>query len=284
MKIIYKIKDIKEEMAKFNKKNLSTAFVPTMGALHKGHGNLIQKAKEENDIVIVSIFVNPIQFDSSSDLENYPRVLEEDIKKAKIFGANIIFAPSIEEMYPEKQYSYLNIQYLDKNLCGKSRKEHFKGVCTVVAKFFNIIKPKKAYFGKKDYQQYAIIKKMAKDMNFDTEIVGVETARSDKGLALSSRNLLLNEEEKENALVLIKAIRSVEELFKKGEREAKLLINNAKIIISRSAMAKIDYLDIVDKETLQKIDYITKDSIIAMAVFIGKIRLIDNKELEIKGD
>ena len=284
MKIIYSIEELRKETKKLKKQNMSIGLVPTMGSLHEGHGNLIKRAGKENDMVVVSIFVNPIQFDSAEDLKNYPRNLEKDAVFVENLGGDIIFAPSPQEMYPEELYAYVNIEELDSNLCGASRKGHFKGVCTVVSKLFNIVSPHKAYFGKKDYQQFAIIRKMVKDLNIDVEVIGCETVRSEEGLALSSRNLLLSEEDKEKALVIIKAIQKVEAMFNDGERRSEILLETAEKMIKSVEGSRIDYIDIVDCEKLKKINFIDRSSLIAMAVYIGKVRLIDNKELIIKGE
>jgi pantoate--beta-alanine ligase len=279
MKIIYSIEELKREIKLLKNKKLSIGLVPTMGALHEGHGNLIKRAREDNDVAVVSIFVNPLQFDSREDLINYPRTLEIDSNFVEAVGGDIIFAPASKEMYPEELYTHVNIEKLDSNLCGASRKGHFKGVCTVVNKLFNIVSPNRAYFGKKDYQQLAIIKKMVKDLNIDIEVIGCETVRSKEGLALSSRNFLLSPLEKERALNIIRALKAIEEVFINGERRSYILISIAKKIIESVEGLKIDYVDIVDKEKLEKIDYIDKNSVIAMAVYVGNIRLIDNKEL-----
>lgn len=284
MKIIYNIGELRKEIKALKKQDKSIGLVPTMGSLHEGHGTLIKRANKENDVVVVSIFVNPIQFDSAEDLKNYPRNLEKDTAFIETVGGSIIFAPSPQEMYPEELYAYVNIEELDTNLCGASRKGHFKGVCTVVSKLFNIVSPHRAYFGKKDYQQFAIIRKMVKDLSIDVEVIGCETVRSAEGLALSSRNLLLSDEEKEKALVIIKAIKKVEAMFYEGERRRKVLLEAAKKMIKSVEGSHIDYVDIVNCEKLKKINYIDRDSLIAMAVYIGKVRLIDNKELIIKGE
>lgn len=279
MELVYTIDDIRRKVKEWKNEGLTVGLVPTMGFLHEGHGQLIKKAHEDNDKVVVSIFVNPIQFNSQNDLKNYPKDLESDKALVENMGGDIIFAPSIEEIYPNKSYSFVDTSVLDKNLCGATRPGHFRGVCTVVTKLFNIVAPHRAYFGKKDYQQLAIIKKMVEDLNIDVEIVACDTIRSKEGLALSSRNSLLTSKEREDALILIQAIEKVEESFKNGERDSKKLLDIAKNEISKVPYAKIDYINIVDAKTLEDSSIIEEDSLIAMAVFIGKTRLIDNREL-----
>lgn len=279
MKLITRKNQLKEEIKIWEKEALSIALVPTMGYLHTGHESLIKKAKEENEKVVVSIFVNPMQFNSKEDLENYPTNLENDMKILEKLGVDILFAPSKEEIYPQENKVFIELKDLDKELCGATRPGHFQGVCTIVAKLFNLIKPARAYFGKKDFQQLAIIKKMVEDFDFSVEIIPCDTVRTNKGLALSSRNSRLNSNELEDALILYKSLEKVEEEFKKGEKNTERLIEIGKSIIGQVESAKIDYISIVDAETLEKIEEIKSDSLIALGVFIGNVRLIDNREL-----
>lgn len=280
MNLVKTIKEVKEQVAQWKNEGLSVGFVPTMGFLHEGHGSLIEKAKSENDKVIVSIFVNPTQFGPNEDLDKYPRNLEGDKELVAFKGGDLIFAPEVKEMYPEEIYTFVNTSVLDNNLCGLKRPGHFRGVCTVVSKLFNIVNPHRAYFGKKDYQQLAIIRKMVKDLNFDVEIVGCDIVRSEKGLALSSRNSYLNEQEKEEALILSKTLKSVNEKVLNGEKNVDNLIDFAIKNIHTVSSAKVDYMKIVDKDTMEDLEFINKEALIAMAVFINeKVRLIDNLEI-----
>lgn len=281
IKIIKTINEIRNQVKSWQKSGLKVGFVPTMGYLHEGHQSLITKAKSENDKVIVSIFVNPIQFGPNEDLDNYPRDLERDSLRAKEAGADIIFNPEVNEMYPEKLYSFVNVNNLDKELCGASREGHFRGVCTVVSKLFNIVPADRAYFGRKDAQQLAIIQKMVKDLNFDIEVVPCDIIREEDGLAKSSRNKYLNAEERKAALILSQTLNSIREKIESGERDVKKLLDFAYAEISKEKLAKTDYIQIVDLYTLENVNKIEKSVLVAMAVFIGKTRLIDNFSFEV---
>ena len=280
MTLVKTIKEVKAQVNEWKNNGLSIGFVPTMGFLHEGHGSLIEKAKSENDKVIVSIFVNPTQFGPNEDLDKYPRNLEGDKALVASKGGDLIFAPEVNEMYPEEIYTFVNTSVLDNNLCGIKRPGHFRGVCTVVSKLFNIINPHKAYFGKKDYQQLAIIKKMVKDLNFDVEIIGCDIIRSNKGLALSSRNSYLTDLEKEEALILSKTLKLMADKIDNGEKSSKVLIDFATKNIHSVASTKVDYIKIVNNETMEDLETINRDALIALAVFINdKVRLIDNLEI-----
>lgn len=280
MTLVKTIKDVKLQVKEWKNQGLSIGFVPTMGFLHEGHGSLIEKAKSENDKVIVSIFVNPTQFGPNEDLDNYPRNLEGDKTLVTSKGGDLIFAPEVNEMYPEEIYTFVNTSVLDNNLCGLKRPGHFRGVCTVVSKLFNIVNPHKAYFGKKDYQQLAIIKKMVKDLNFDVEIIGCDIIRSEKGLALSSRNSYLSDLEKEESLILSKTLKLIADKIATGEKNSKVLIDFAIENIHSVASTKVDYIKIVNNETMEDLETINRDALIALAVFINdKVRLIDNLEI-----
>lgn len=254
--------------------------VPTMGYLHEGHASLIKKCREENDIVVVSVFVNPTQFGPHEDLEAYPRDFKRDSVLCERLGCDIIFHPESKEMYKDL-HTFVNIDTLSDNLCGKSRPIHFKGVCTVVSKLFHIVQPDNAYFGQKDAQQLAIIKKMVEDLNFDINVVGCPIVREKDGLAKSSRNVYLNEDERKAALCLYKAIKKGQELIKPN-MEAEVLINEMKEIIEQEQLAKIDYISVVDEKCLQEVSHIDRDVLVAMAVYIGKTRLIDNFSYQIR--
>ncbi|MCL2398883.1 MAG: pantoate--beta-alanine ligase [Defluviitaleaceae bacterium] len=258
------------------KKYHTIGFVPTMGYLHEGHLSLIERSVAENAKTIVSIFVNPMQFSPTEDLDKYPRDLESDKAMCRKAGANLIFYPQVEEIYPKDFYSYVDMEGLTKELCGKTRANHFRGVCTVVNKLFNIVAADRAYFGQKDAQQLAVIKKMVRDLNMDIEIIGCPIIREVDGLAKSSRNSYLSLEERKAAQVVSQAIFKGEELVKSGEISAKNIIESMTKIVQTEPLAKIDYIEIVDLDTLEKIQEVTKPTLGAVAIYIGKTRLIDN--------
>lgn len=276
MKVVHKISEVREIVNKWKREGLSVGLVPTMGYLHEGHQSLIKKAVEQNDRVVVSVFVNPMQFGENEDLASYPRDLEKDTKLCEETGADLIFNPTPEEMYPEGFCSYVDMNGLTKELCGKSRPIHFRGVMTVVSKLFNIVTPNKAYFGMKDAQQLLIIKRMVKDLSFGIEIVGCPIVREEDGLAKSSRNTYLNEEERKAALILYKTINLGKKLLEEGERDSAVLLSKMKENINKEPLAKIDYVEAVDIEKVEKVDKIKGTVLVAMAVYIGKTRLIDN--------
>ncbi len=281
MEVVKGIEDLRNKVKDWKKLGYTIGLVPTMGFLHEGHGSLIEKAKKEVDKVIVSIFVNPTQFNNTSDLETYPRDLESDKKLIGNKGGDLVFAPEVEEVYGQKAFTIVDTSVLDENLCGATRPGHFRGVCTIVAKLFNMVMPHKAYFGKKDYQQLAIIKKMVEDLNFDIEVVGCDIVRSKDGLALSSRNSRLTSKGLSDALCLVKSMEIVEEALKKGEKEGVKLISLAREVIDKVEGTKIDYLNIVNKSTLENLNYVDKEALIAMAVWVEGVRLIDNRELKV---
>lgn len=268
------IDEVRAQVANWQAEGKSVGLVPTMGFLHEGHGSLIRKAVEQNDEVIVSDFVNPTQFGPNEDLESYPRDFEADKNFCEKLGASLIFNPEPDEMY-EKPRAYVNIEELSDGLCGAKRPVHFRGVCTVVSKLFNITKANRAYFGEKDAQQLAIIKKMVKDINFDIEIVGCPIVREEDGLAMSSRNTYLSAEERKAALCLSRAIKSGKENIKEG-MSTKQLTSLMAEVIKAEPLAKIDYIEVVDAEMLQAIEKIEGKVLVAMAVYIGNTRLIDN--------
>lgn len=283
MEITKNIKDVREYVSMWKKQGLKVGFVPTMGYLHNGHESLVKRAAKENDKVVVSIFVNPIQFGPKEDLESYPRDLQRDSKICEEAGANLIFNPDSSEMYFDDFCTYVDINGLSDELCGKSRPIHFRGVCTVVSKLFNIVKPDRAYFGQKDAQQLAIIKRMVRDLNIDVEIIGCPIIREESGLAKSSRNTYLSTEETEAALILNKSLKLAEEIFESGERDSKKIEDIISNNIKTEKLAKIDYVQVVDIISMEKIQKIEKTALVAMAVYIGKTRLIDNTILEIQG-
>lgn len=274
MKVIKKIDELKEVLKDFKKEGKSIGLVPTMGFLHKGHASLIKKAVEDNDIVVVSDFVNPIQFGPNEDLEAYPRDIDADSKLCEDLGADFIFNPEPSEMYHDKK-AFVDIEGLSDNLCGARRAGHFRGVCTVCTKLFNIVGPNRAYFGQKDAQQLSIIKKLVFDLNIPVEIVACPIVREDDGLAMSSRNTYLSNDERKAALCLSKAIFEGEKMAKEGA-SVKEVLEKMKEIISSEKLAKIDYISAVDLETIKDVDNFNKDTLVAIAVYIGKTRLIDN--------
>lgn len=274
MKVIKKIDELKEVLKDFKSEGKSIALVPTMGFLHKGHASLIKKAVSENDIVVVSDFVNPIQFGPNEDLDAYPRDINADSKLCEDLGADFIFNPEPSEMYHDKK-AFVDIEGLSDNLCGARRAGHFRGVCTVCTKLFNIVGPNRAYFGQKDAQQLSIIKKLVFDLNIPVEIVACPIVREEDGLAMSSRNTYLSADERKAALCLSKAIFEGEKMANNGS-SVKEVLEKMKEIISSEKLAKIDYISAVDLETIEDVDNFDKDSLVAIAVFIGKTRLIDN--------
>ena len=276
MKVVSTIEEVRAYVKTWRKEGKSIGFVPTMGYLHEGHGSLIQKARENNDKVVVSIFVNPMQFGPTEDLASYPRDLEKDSAFCASLGADLIFHPEPEEMYQEGFCSYVDMDVLTKELCGLSRPVHFRGVCTVVSKLFHIVMPDRAYFGQKDAQQLAIIRRMVKDLNMDLEIVGCPIIREADGLAKSSRNTYLSQEERKAALCLSRSIRLGQSLVEQGETNAKKVLEAMKVEIQKEPLAKIDYIKCVNGLTMQQVETIKAPILVAMAVYIGKTRLIDN--------
>ena len=274
MQVTKTVEETRRQVKQWKKEGKTIGLVPTMGFLHEGHASLIRKCREQNDIVVVSDFVNPTQFGPNEDLEAYPRDFERDSALCESLGADLIFAPSPEDMYHDP-HAFVSIDTLSETLCGKTRPIHFKGVCTVVTKLFHIVAPDRAYFGEKDAQQLAIIRKMVKDLNFDIEIVGCPIVREEDGLAKSSRNTYLNEEERRAALCLSRAVKAGKEVIYKGA-DAKEVLNPMKAIIEAEPLARIDYVMMVDALTMQPAEKADRDVLVAMAVYIGKTRLIDN--------
>ncbi len=279
--VVNSIKELRGLLETARQENKAIGFVPTMGFLHEGHLSLIRKANEENDLVVVSIFVNPTQFGPNEDFETYPRNIEQDTKLAYEAGADIIFNPLATEIYPEGSSSWVNVEGdITSVLCGASRPTHFQGVTTVVNILFNIVKPKRAYFGQKDAQQAAVLTKMVRDMHIDLELVVCPIVREADGLALSSRNTYLNEEERKQALILNQSLLKAKEAYLKGEKDTNKLIQLVTNTITSMPLAKIDYVSIYSYPTLQVIEKIESTAIIAVAVRFGKTRLIDNILLE----
>ena len=275
MKIVETVKEVREQVKEWKKQGLSVGFVPTMGYLHEGHKSLMDAARKGNDKVVVSIFVNPMQFGPTEDLATYPRDLDHDAALCESAGVDLIFHPEPEEMYEKDFCSFVDMTGLTEGLCGKTRPIHFRGVCTVVNKFFNIVTPNRAYFGQKDGQQLAVIKRMVRDLNMDIEIIGCPIVREEDGLAKSSRNTYLSPEERKAALILSKTVALGKELAK-TEKDANKVVEAMKKNIETEPMAKIDYVEAVDALSMEPVEKLEGTCMLAMAVYIGKTRLIDN--------
>lgn len=262
---------------KLRRENKTVAFVPTMGALHEGHLTLVKEARQSSDVVIVSIFVNPEQFNDKGDLERYPRDLTSDAALLAEYEVDYIFAPENPEIYPEGFATYVYVEGVSEGLEGASRPGHFRGVATVVAILFNTVRPDLAFFGQKDAQQVAVIKRLTTDLGFETEIVVVPTVREESGLALSSRNRILSEEEREKASVIYRSLREAKVAFKQGERNAAKLIEIVQTGIATEPLAIVDYVSVVDSKTLEPVEKVADtETLIAAAVRFGSVRLIDN--------
>ena len=279
MQVVKTIDEVRKIICEWKKQGLSVGFVPTMGYLHEGHQSLIKRSTE-NDRTVVSIFVNPIQFGPNEDFAAYPRDLERDTLKCEEAGADLIFAPEASEMYAEDFTSFVDMTGPTEDLCGAKRPGHFRGVCTVVAKLFNIVTPDKAYFGQKDAQQLAVIRRMVRDLSFGVEIVGCPIIREDDGLAKSSRNTYLSDEERKAAVVISKALETGKSMIENGEKSAQAVIEKITAEIEKEPLAKIDYIKAVDADSIEPIEEINGRILVAAAVFIGKTRLIDNFIIE----
>ena len=272
-----KIEAVRAQVRAWKEQGLTVGLVPTMGYLHEGHASLVDKAVSLCDKVVVSDFVNPTQFGPTEDLDAYPRDFDRDCALLEEHGASLVFHPSVEEMYPEGAATFVEIQSdMPKALCGKTRPTHFKGVCTVVSKLFNIVTPDKAFFGQKDAQQLAILRRMVRDLSYGIEIVGCPIVREADGLAKSSRNTYLSPEERQAALCLSKAVFLGQDMAEKGERDADKIVSAMTETIQAEPLAKIDYVTAVDGVTMETIHRIEGPVLGAMAVYIGKTRLIDN--------
>jgi len=276
LQVITSIEDIKQRIKTFKENQLSIGFIPTMGALHEGHLSLVRQAKEENDKVVVSIFVNPLQFGINEDFTQYPRTFDNDCELLSKEDVDIVFNPKAPEMYPNGFCTSVIMEHLEDRLCGKSRPGHFRGVATIVLKLFNLINPDIAYFGQKDFQQTVVIKRVAADLNLDVNIKVLPTIRNKEGLALSSRNAYLSETEKKDALCLYKALIKAQAMANAGAKNTKEITAEMEKIINNCKSAKIDYISIVNPETLEAVPEVQHGDVAAMAVRIGKTRLIDN--------
>lgn len=276
MKVVKTIDEVRAEVRGWRKEGLSVGLVPTMGFLHEGHRSLIEKAVSDNDRVVISDFVNPTQFGPGEDLESYPRDIKRDAALCEDAGASLIFNPEPEEMYYDDACTFTDMNALTDELCGKTRPVHFRGVCTVVSKLFNIVQPDRAYFGQKDAQQLAVIRRMVRDMNFNLEVIGCPIVREKDGLAKSSRNTYLSEDERKAALVLSKAVKQGKEMAESGEKSAVKILEEMKKTINAEPLAKIDYVKAVNADSIVPVETMEGRILVAMAVYIGKTRLIDN--------
>lgn len=276
MKIAYTVEDVKSQVRQWKKEGLTVGLVPTMGYLHEGHESLIKRAVAENDRVVVSVFLNPTQFAPNEDLASYPRDFEADTKLCEGAGAALVFHPEPSEMYAEDACTFVDMTAVTKELCGKSRPIHFRGVCTVVNKLMNISMADRAYFGQKDAQQLAVIRRMVRDLNMNVEVVGCPIIRESDGLAKSSRNTYLSEEERKAGLVLSQAVMLGQKLVAEGEKSAAAVTGAMSELISAEPLAKIDYVSMVSWDSIEPVETIEGPVLVAMAVYIGKTRLIDN--------
>ena len=270
------VNEVKAQVREWKSQGLSVGLVPTMGYLHEGHQSLIKRAVAENDKVVVSVFVNPIQFAPNEDLETYPRDLEADCALCESTGAAMVFHPEPEEMYGDDFTTFVDMTGVTKELCGKSRPTHFRGVCTVVNKLFNIAMPDRAYFGQKDAQQLAVIRRMVRNLNMNLEVVGCPIIRESDGLAKSSRNTYLSPEERKAALVLSKAIFMGERMIKDGEHDGEKVLSAMRELIESEPLARIDYGEMVKWDSIEIHHKVDGPVLVAIAVYIGKTRLIDN--------
>ncbi|HLE86134.1 MAG TPA: pantoate--beta-alanine ligase [Candidatus Brocadiaceae bacterium] len=276
LQTITSIEDIKQRIKTFKENQFSIGFVPTMGALHEGHLSLVRQARKENDKVVVSIFVNPLQFGINEDFTQYPSTFDNDCELLSKEDVDIVFNPKAPEIYPDGFCTSVVLEHLEDKLCGKSRPGHFRGVAAVVLKLFNLVKPDVAYFGQKDFQQTIVIKRMVADLNLDVNIKVLPTIRGKEGLALSSRNAYLSETEKKDALCLYKSLIKAQTMVNAGVKNAEEIKGEMGKIINNCKSAKIDYISIVNPKTLEAVSEVRSGNVAALAVRIGKTRLIDN--------
>lgn len=280
METVDSIKGLKERIDLLRGQGKEIGLVPTMGALHEGHLRLIRRARAEDDVVILSVFVNPLQFDRKDDYRSYPRDLGRDKGLASQEGVDLLFVPTVEEMYPEGSSTYVEVGGLTDRLCGASRSGHFRGVTTVVTKLFNVVRPDRAYFGQKDFQQTAVIKRLVRDLNLGVEVVVVPTVREADGLALSSRNQLLGQGERQAASALYRSLLKASELFSLGVCDSKKIIQEMHDVLHKAGLFRIDYVSIVNPESLEELEEVRVGAVVAVAAWVGKVRLIDNMTLE----
>ncbi len=280
VEVIKKTGDMKAWAAVARARGDTIGFVPTMGSLHEGHLSLIRRARAENDSAVISIFVNPVQFDRNDDYRGYPRPLERDLEMASEEGVDVAFVPGVEQIYPEGYGTFIEVRgSLTDGLCGASRPGHFRGVTTVVTKLFNIIRPDRAYFGQKDLQQAAIIKRLVGDLDMGVEVVTLPTVREADGLALSSRNRHLTGEERRTAVSIHRALERATELFVSGERDTAIIVCEVRSVLNEGGIARIDYVSVVDPETLEEVNEARPEAVVTIAAWVGGTRLIDNTAL-----
>jgi pantoate--beta-alanine ligase len=276
MEVIKTIKEMKEFSSQTRRAGKTIAFVPTMGYFHDGHLSLMREGRRRGNLLIISLFVNPTQFGPNEDFKNYPRDFERDSKMAEEVGVDVLFAPEASDMYPLNHQTIVRVEKVTQNLCGRSRPIHFQGVTTVVMMLFEIVMPQVAIFGEKDYQQLVTIQQMVRDLHLSVEVVGMPTVREVDGLAMSSRNAYLLPEERKAALSLYRSLQKAKELLRKGERKADRILHEMKGIFQSEPLVRIDYVQICDAYTLQDVDRIEGDVVVALAAYLGKTRLIDN--------
>ena len=276
MNIATTVEQAKQTVRQWKAEGLTVGLVPTMGYLHEGHESLIKRAVAECDRVMVSVFLNPIQFAPNEDLATYPRDFAADTVLIENAGADLVFHPEPSELYAPDACTFVNVEGITSELCGKTRPTHFRGVCTVVSKLMNISQADRAYFGQKDAQQLAVVRRMVRDLNMNVEVVGCPIVREEDGLAKSSRNTYLSPAEREAALVLSRAVREGQRLMKEGERDAKTILSAMRAIIEAESLARIDYVEMVSWDGIKPVDVADSSVLVAMAVYIGKTRLIDN--------
>ncbi|MCD6188331.1 MAG: pantoate--beta-alanine ligase [Desulfuromusa sp.] len=280
MNIIKSIDEMKQWVATVRIAGETISFVPTMGFLHQGHLSLLDEGRKRGDKLVLSIFVNPTQFGQGEDFEDYPRGLEQDSQLAQQAGVDVIFAPEAKQMYPSGYATYVDVEGITNTLCGTSRPGHFRGVCTVVSKLFNIVQPHNAIFGSKDFQQLAVIKRMTLDLNLPVEIIGMPIFREADGLAMSSRNVYLSPDQRKQALVLSRSLQRAKEMVSSGETGCDVIIRQLKMLIEQQPDARIDYIQICHQLTLEDQTHVDADSVLLLAVYVGKPRLIDNGFLQ----
>jgi pantoate--beta-alanine ligase len=281
MKVVKSVSGMKAAVRSLKAKRLAIGFVPTMGYLHEGHLSLVRKCRKSADVSVVSIFINPLQFGPREDIRRYPRDFARDAGLLKREGVDFLFSPDDREMYPEDYRTTVEVSDLQDGLCGRSRPGHFKGVATVVLKLFNIVQPDVAFFGQKDAQQAVILRKMVEDLNLNVKIRILPIVREPDGLAMSSRNVYLNEEERRAALILSRSLAEARRMFKRGERRTGVIVARLREMIAAEPLARVDYIEIVDHKDLSPVDLIRRDALAALAVFIGRTRLIDNIILKV---
>jgi pantoate--beta-alanine ligase len=282
MRVCHSIAEVRAASRTGRREGKSLGLVPTMGALHEGHLSLVRAAKAQCDLVVVSIFVNPLQFGPNEDLAKYPRNFDRDRELLAKEGADFIFAPSVDQIYPPGAVTYVTVEALSDKLCGRSRPGHFRGVTTVVSKLFNIVEPDRAFFGQKDAAQSTIIRRMVRDLNIPVQVVVCPIVREPDGLAMSSRNSYLDAQQRKSALGLYRSVTAVQGRFDRGERNSHALIEAGKQTFTHEALVRLDYFEIVDPETLDPVDDLSRGGLVAVAASVGNVRLIDN--IVLRGD